>query len=84
LYSTVQVPDTSLASEEMGDDLNIFPNGRRPQNVCKWKTTSLFWQMQDYLNILENGRQPQYLGNLKTKSVFWKMENGLNILANRR
>jgi hypothetical protein len=80
LYSTVQVPDTSLASEEMGDNLNIFLNGSQPQNVCKWKTITLFWQMEDYLNILANGRQPQYLGKCKIASIFWLIEDDLNML----
>ena len=28
-------------------------NGRQPQYFGKWKTTSIFWQMEDDLNILE-------------------------------
>ena len=47
----------------MEDDLNILANGRRPQYVDKWKTTSIFWQMEDELIILTNGRQTQILFN---------------------
>jgi hypothetical protein len=45
----------------MEDDLNILANGRRPhfflsngrqpQYIYKWKTTSIFWQMEDDFNI---------------------------------
>jgi hypothetical protein len=38
----------------MEDDLNIWVNGRRPQDFGKWKTTSGFWQMEDNLNIKAN------------------------------
>ena len=37
----------------MEDDLNIWTNGRRPQYLDKWKTTSIFWKMEDDLNYLE-------------------------------
>jgi hypothetical protein len=36
--------------------LNILANGRQPQYFGKWKTTSVFWQMEDDLNILAIGK----------------------------
>jgi hypothetical protein len=59
----------------MEDDLNFVPNGRRPQYFGKWKTTSIFrqmeddpifWEMEDNLNILADGRWLQYFGKWKT------------------
>ena len=46
----------------MEEDLNILANGRRPQYFGKWKTTSIFWQMEDVINFWQmeddiNGRQ---------------------------
>ena len=44
----------------MEDDLNFKENGRRPKFLRKWKTTSIFgemednlifWKMEDDLNI---------------------------------
>ena len=37
----------------MEDDLNFSGNGRRPQFFRKWKTTSIFQDMENDLNILE-------------------------------
>ena len=37
----------------MEDRLNTLANGRRPYYFGKWKTTSIFWQMEDDIN----GRQ---------------------------
>ena len=37
----------------MEDNLNILANGRQPQYFGKWKTTSVFWEMEDDLNILK-------------------------------
>jgi hypothetical protein len=58
--------------------------GRRPQYFGKWKTTSIFWQMEDNLNIWVNGRRPHDFGKWKTTSLFWQMEDNLNIMANWR
>ena len=33
--------------QEMEDDLNFSGNGRRPQFFRKWKTTSVFQEMED-------------------------------------
>ena len=64
---------TSIFSQ-IEDDLNILANGRRSQFVEKWKTTSIFsqieynfkfWQMEGNRHILE-------------------MEDNLNILVNGR
>ena len=57
---------------KMEDDHNFFENGRRPQCLLKWKTTSSslkmednlifinkFLQKKDDLNILKNRRLPQ-------------------------
>ena len=50
---------------QMKDNPNIFPNGRRPQLLGKWKMTSiiskwkmtkLYWQKEDSLDIQENER----------------------------
>jgi hypothetical protein len=50
----------------MEDDLNLLANGRRPQFLEKWKTTSIFWEMEkdpifwgnleDDINLKVNGR----------------------------
>ena len=45
----------------------------------KWKTTSVFWEMEDDLKFWENGRRPQFLGKWKTTSIFLKIEDNLNI-----
>ena len=59
-----------------------------PQCCEKWKTTSIFWQIEDALNILANKRQPQYFEKWKTTPIFcqiedninfWKMKGNLNI-----
>ena len=42
------------------DNLNFKVNGRQPQFECKWKTTSMFIQMEDNLNFNVNGRQPPF------------------------
>ena len=56
----------------MEDNLNIWANGRQPyyfrqpHYLGKWKTTSIFWQIEDDLSVLDNliilahGRRPQY------------------------
>jgi hypothetical protein len=58
----------------------------------KWKTTSIFRQMEDNLNILANGgnlnilaneRPSKCFGKWKTTSLIWQKED-LNILANGR
>ena len=36
----------------------IFSTGRQPQHYCKWKTPTIFVQMEDDLNILVNESQP--------------------------
>ena len=51
----------------MEDNINIFSNGRQPQLFLlngrlpqyfgKWKTTSIFWQMEEDINILANERR---------------------------
>ena len=51
----------------MEDDLHFIDNGRRPQIICNWKTTSILLSMEDDLNFLVNGRQAPFLvtgGNL--------------------
>ena len=56
----------------MEDDLNFKNNGRRPQFLGKWKTTSI---------LLKNGIQPQlktsetnlnFLGKWETTSILWQ------------
>jgi hypothetical protein len=46
---------------QMEDILNFLVNKRRPQYFGKWKTTSIFWQMEDDIN----GRQTHW----KTTSI---------------
>ena len=36
-----------------GRQPNLFGNGRRPQFLWKWKTTSIFLEMEDDLNLVE-------------------------------
>ena len=43
---------------EMEDDLIFNVSGRQPF-FFKWKTTSIFFQMEGDLNINVNGRWPQ-------------------------
>ena len=49
----------------MEDNPNFMANGSGPQYFGKWKTTSIFWQieddlnfwqMEDNLNVVANGR----------------------------
>ena len=40
--------------------------GRQYQHAFKWKTTTIFVQMEDDLNILVNGRQPK---TIKIKTI---------------
>jgi hypothetical protein len=47
----------------MEDDNNLFPNGRRPHYFGKWKTTSMFWQMEDNLKNVVNKRRPKLFIN---------------------
>jgi hypothetical protein len=63
----------------MNDYFNILANGRQPQyfgklkmtsKCSKWKTTSVFWQMENDLNILSDGRRPEYVDILKATSMF--------------
>ena len=48
----------------MEEDLNMLVNGRKPQIAGKWKTTTIWWQLEDSQNcwqmedIFLNGRQP--------------------------
>jgi hypothetical protein len=35
----------------MEEDLNILANGRQPQYFGKWKTTSIFCQMEGDINF---------------------------------
>jgi hypothetical protein len=34
----------------MKEDLNILAKGRQPQYFGRWKTTSIFWQVEDDIN----------------------------------
>ena len=43
----------------MEDDLNILAIGKQPEYFGKWKTTTIYWQMEDDYNILANGRRTQ-------------------------
>ena len=76
----------------MEDDLNCFPNGRRPTFFVIWKTTLIFFQMEDdlycfqtkdILNCLVNERRPQYFGKWMTTSLLWQMEDDLNVLIGK-
>jgi hypothetical protein len=44
---------------KMKKDRKKFANGRLPQKICKWKTTSKNLQMEDDLKQFANGRRPQ-------------------------
>jgi hypothetical protein len=52
----------------MEDDLNFWGNGRRPQFIQKWKTTSTFGEMEDSLSFVK----------WKTTSTFGEMEDSLS------
>jgi hypothetical protein len=45
-------------------------NGRQPHFFGKWKTTSIFGEMEDDLKFLGIGRRPQFFGKWKTTSIF--------------
>jgi hypothetical protein len=62
------------------DYLHFLVNGRRPQFLGKWKTTSIFLYIEDELEFLANGRQLQLFvkgrqiqtfnaGNTETKTI---------------
>ena len=46
----------------------------------KWKTTSLWGEMEDDLKLFGNGRRPQHFQKWKTTSNFSEMEDDLNLL----
>ena len=52
----------------MEDDLICSGNGRQPQFVREWKTTSIFQELEDDLNFRE----------WKTTSIFQEMEDDLH------
>ena len=67
----------------MEEDLNILANGRRPNYFGKWKTTSIFCQIEDSLNILVVKRQwntTPIFCQIEDNINFWKIEGNLNIL----
>ena len=79
----------------MEDDINKLANGRRPQILRKWNTTSIFkkmeddliffkWKMEDDLNVQVNLRQPRFSGKQKTTSISKLMEDYLNFKGNER
>jgi hypothetical protein len=53
----------------MEDDLNFSGNARQPQFFRKWKTTSIFQEMQDDLNFSGNGRRPQFFRKWRMISI---------------
>jgi hypothetical protein len=59
---------------KMEDDLNLFPNGRRPHFI-KNERCPQFLKMEDNLNFFKNETQPQYFQKWKTTSIFFKMED---------
>ena len=44
----------------MEDDLQNYLNGRRPQFIHRWKTTSIFIQIEDDLYFLTQRRRSQF------------------------
>ena len=60
----------SVVEPILKDDLNFWANGRRPQFLGKWKTTSIFAKMEDKLNFLN-----------ENDLIFCKMEDDLNFLG---
>jgi hypothetical protein len=71
--------DYDLNFLENGRRIQSLENGRQSQYCGKWKTTSIFFQIEDDLNSLENGRRPQLFWKWKTTSIIWKMEDDLNL-----
>ena len=64
--------EDDLNNYEIGEDLNILENVRRPQYFGKRKTTTTVWKMEDNLNMLRYARDPQYFVMLKITSTFGK------------
>ena len=46
----------------MEHDIKKFENGRPPQKIWKWKTTSKILKMGDDLKRFESGRWPYFYG----------------------
>ena len=69
----------------MEDNLNFKANGRRPQLLGKWKTTSILRLMEDDLNLKANGRRTQFFyQNVRQPHFFCKMEDHLHFKVNGR
>jgi hypothetical protein len=70
----------------MEDDLNFSGNGRRPQFLRKWKTSSIFQEIEDYLNfrkwkrtsIFQETEDDLNFWKWKTTSIFQEMEDDLH------
>jgi hypothetical protein len=59
----------------MEENFNLFVNGRQPQFVCNWKTTSVF--------VIRNGMEYDlYIFVNERQLPFLEMEDGLNIFLN--
>ena len=56
----------------MEDDLTFSGDGRRPHYFWKWKTTSIFQEMEDDLNFSWNKRHINSSGNWRQPLIFWK------------
>ncbi len=58
-----------VSLHEFEDDLIFLVNGRRPQFWGKWKTTSVFVEMEDDLNF-QSKSDLNYLSNLEDERNF--------------
>jgi hypothetical protein len=80
----------------MEDNLSILANGRRPQYLGKWKTTStflstlifsirkttsVFFVNERQPQFVFNGRQPQLFYKWKTTSIVLQMKDNLKCVC---
>ena len=59
-------------SYKIEDVISFSADGRWPQYFWKWKTTSIFQEMEDDLNFSGNKRHINSSGSWRQPLVFWK------------
>jgi hypothetical protein len=76
----------------MQDDLNFFPNGRRPQFFSNGRQPQFIFQMEDDLNLflqdglilflqIEDNEKQSHFPQMEDDFKFFQMEDDLNCLC---